>query len=132
HLFFAFGFGLLVCDRLAGLAVDRLKSDNVIAPEADYRTREQRLDSAPLTNLAPDLTGDSVIRRALHHLKRFSGALLGEDIKVGRLLQLDYQTLFKRAVKNRVARSVDEVGEEDRVFIGQRRRGAEDGTPEVP
>ena len=83
HLLFTFGFRLLMCDCLRSLAVDRLQGYYVIAPEADYRTDEQRLDSAALADLATDFARDPVIRRPLHQAKCLSGALFGEDVEVG-------------------------------------------------
>ena len=39
-----------------------------------------------------------------------------EDTQVRRLLQIHSQGLLQRAVKNRIARRVDEVRDENRVF----------------
>src|SRR5215216_1611980 len=121
HLLFTLGFNLPARDRLAALAVDRLQRDDVIASEAGDRADEQRLDPAPLADLAPDLTSDLLILRPLHQSERLSRALFGEDVQEGRLLELNRQTLFECPVKDLIAGRVDEVREQDRIFTSQRR-----------
>src|SRR5215211_6542458 len=118
HLLFTLGFSLLARDRLAALAVDRLQRDDVITPETGYRADEQRLDPAPLADLAPDLTSDLLILRPLHQSERLSCTFFGEDVQVGRLPELNFQTLSKRPVKDLIAGRVDEVREQDRIFAG--------------
>src|SRR5215211_1439712 len=121
YLLFTLGFSLLARDRLAALAVDRLQRDDVIASETGYRADEQRLDPAPLADLAPDLTSDFHILRPLHQSECLSRPFFGENVQVGRLLKLNCQTLFECPVKDFIAGRVDEVREQDRIFAGQRR-----------
>jgi hypothetical protein len=52
----------------------------------------------------------------------------GGALEEGRLLQFHAQALFQRIVKHRIAGSVGEIGEHDRVFVGQ--KTALPGTPQ--
>ena len=44
----------------------------------------------------------------------------GKQVQVGRLLELDGQRLLQGSVENGIAGGVDEVGEDDGVFFGER------------
>src|SRR5262249_30024323 len=131
HLLFTFGFNLLMRDRLPALTVDRFQRDHVIASEAGNRPYEQRLNPAPLADLAPHLARDLLIVRTLHQPEGLSGALFGEDVQIGRLFKLYRQALFERAVEDRIARGVDEVREQNRVLVSQRRPGGAESPAEV-
>src|SRR6266508_2232812 len=131
RLLFTFGFGLLARNLLPVLSVDRFQRYHVIASEAGNRPDEQRLDPTPLADLAPELARDFLIVRPFHQPERLSGALFGEAVEVGRLFKLHRQALFERAVKDRIARGVDEVREQNRVFISQRRPAGAESPAEV-
>ena len=57
-----------------------------------------------------------------HQRQRLRDALIRNQAQKRRLLQLRRKPLPQRAVKNRIAGSVGEVGQNDRVFFGELRR----------
>jgi hypothetical protein len=48
-----------------------------------------------------------------HELQRLTDGLVGNNIQIGRLLQLHRQRLLQRAIKYRVARGIHKVGEQN-------------------
>ena len=65
-----------------------------------------------------------VMRSALdsHQLQGVGYFAIGEHVEEGRLLQIDGQRLFERAVENRIAGGVGEIGDHERVSRSQLRR----------
>ena len=66
--------------------------------------------------------GQSCIRRLIHQRQRSADAFVRDEAEEGRLLKLHRESLSERLVEHRVARRVGELGEYDRVFVGERRR----------
>ena len=64
------------------------------------------------------------IRRLVHQRQRFPDALLRHQAEERRLLELHRESLSQRVVEHRIAGRVGEIGEHDRVLVGQRRRTA--------
>src|SRR5580693_649238 len=90
-----------------------------MAPQGRNRTTQHRLESLALTDLSRDGIGDAFVGRAGHKRQRFANTIIRKEVQVWRLLQLDRERLLQRVVECRVAGRVDEVGEQDRVAIGQ-------------
>ena len=68
------------------------------------------------------LASDALIGRTAHQMQRFSYFAIGQNIEEGRLSEFDAERLLERVIEDRVAGGVGEVGEHDRVFLGERRR----------
>ena len=66
----------------------------------------------------------SRIRRLVHQRQRSSDAFVGDEAEERRLLELHRESLSQRIVEHRIAGRVGELGEHDRVLVGQRRRTA--------
>ena len=62
--------------------------------------------------------------RLAHQLQRSADAVVGDEAEKWRLPELHRQSLSQRLVEHRVAGPVDEVGQNDRVLVGQRWRTA--------
>ena len=120
HLFLAGGFGLLARHDVAGLGVDGLERDDVVAAEARDRAADQRLQLLALRDIARERPRDALVRRALHQPQRVARAIVREDLQERRLFQRDGQRDLQRAVEHRLAGRVLEVGEDDRVLLRQR------------
>ena len=72
-----------------------------------------------LADFAGHRAGDTLIGRASHELKCLADGLIGHDVEIGRLLELDGQCLLERAVEDGVDGGVDEVGDEYGIFLSQ-------------
>ena len=53
-------------------------------------------------------------------LQRFMHLLLGHNAQKRRLFELYRQRLLERVVEDGITGGVDEIGEDDRVFLGER------------
>ncbi len=65
--------------------------------------------------------GDVLGGCAAHQLQRLADFAVGKNVEEGGLFEIDGQRLLQGAVEDRVAGGVDEVGEDDSVFLGERR-----------
>ena len=112
---------LLVGEDVACRAVRRAQSEDVLTAQAADRSiehgRARRSDAHALS----DLRSQPCVRRLLHHRQRSSDAVVRNEAQERRLLQLCREPLAQRVVEHRIAGRVGEVGEHDRVLIGQRR-----------
>ena len=74
------------------------------------------------------VVGDAFVGGLAHESQGLANSRFRNDVQVRRLLQLHGQRLFERAVEDRVAGGIDEVGEQDAVFLGELGRlpGAEE------
>ncbi len=57
--------------------------------------------------------------RAAHQLQRLADFAVGKNVEEGRLFEIDGEGLLERAVEDRVAGGVGEVGEDDGIFLGE-------------
>jgi hypothetical protein len=55
----------------------------------------------------------------VHQSERLLYLLVGDDAEKRGLFELDGKPLTKRAVEDRIAGRVSEIGEDNRVFIGE-------------
>ena len=76
-----------------------------------------------LADLAGQLAGEPRIFGLGHQRQRLRHALVRKQVQKRRLLQLRRQPLPQRAVEDRIAGGVGEVGEDDGVLLGQAVRG---------
>ena len=128
-IFFPSGLSLLASERIAGNNVDCFQSDNVLASDAINAAVQHGLDAIPLTDFAADIGGDSIAGAAPHELQRLADLLVGKDIQVRRLLEIDGQRFLERAIKNGVGGGVYEIGNQDRIFLGERMAALEKYEP---
>ena len=80
----------------------------------------QRLQLLASRDLARDRSRDALVGRALHQPQRIPRPIVGKHLQKRRLLQRHRQRHLERAVEHRFAGRVLEVGEDDRVLLGQR------------
>ena len=120
HLLLAGRFGLLARHHVAGLGVDGFEREHVVASETGDRAGEQRLELFAPRNLARKGAGEALVRRALHQSQGLSRTVVWKHLQKRRLLQRHRQRHFERAVEDRLAGCVFEVGQDDRVLLGQR------------
>ena len=92
-----------------------------MAAETGDGAGEHGLDAFAQTDFTGHSAGYSLIGGAPHEAQGFMNPRFRENIQVGRLLQFHCQRLFQRPVENSVAGGVDEVSEQDTVFLGQLR-----------
>ncbi len=115
-------FRLFTGDRLAGAAVRRRQSNHVIGSKRRDASVDRRGGTDPLTEFPRHLAGNAIVRRSRHQRQRPANPIRGNDAEEGRLLELDDHRLLQGAVEERVAGRIDEIGDDDGVAIGQRRR----------
>jgi len=57
--------------------------------------------------------------RTAHQLQRRANFAVGKNVEEGRLFEIDGEGLALGAVEDRFAGGVDEIGEDDGVFLGE-------------
>ena len=119
YLLFAVNFDLLASQRIAGCAIQCRQGDDVMISQAGDAAREHGLDALALADFAGNVVGQPFVRGLAHQTQGFADLGFGNDVQVGRLLQLHSQGLFEGSVEYRIAGGVDEVGEQDAVFLSQ-------------
>ena len=82
------------------------------------------LDAEPLADIAGDRGGQRLVRRPLHHLQRRADLRCRHDVEIRRLPELDLERVLQRAVEDRFAGGVEEIGQQERLPRRQRRRRA--------
>jgi len=90
-----------------------------MAAQGRNRAIERGFNIFPPADFARHCAGNMLIRRPSHKLQRFADPLLGHDVEVGRLLQLDGQRLFERTIENRLLSCIDEVGQQNGILHSQ-------------
>jgi len=104
---------------IAAAATQCLDADGIAVAHGGNRAGQQRFAGSPHANLAAHVAGDALAAGLSHQLQGLVQLAVGEDIEERRLFEVDRQGFFERAVENRIAGSVCEVGDHDGVFLGQ-------------
>ena len=81
-------------ENIAGVAVDRFETNDVLRAQPGDGSVQQRLGSSAETDFAGHIKGDLVARLAAHELHGFADAALREDVEEWRLSQVDGQSLL--------------------------------------
>ena len=121
-LFFPCRLRLLVGEDVAGRAVLRAQAEDVLTAERRDRSFQDGGAAGPDAHALRNVGSQSRIRRLVHQRQRSSDALVGDEAEERRLLKLHRESLSQRIVEHRIAGRVGELGEHDRVLVGQRRR----------
>ena len=100
-------------------ATDRIDANHVLTAQVGNRTQENRLAACPHAEFSRHVAGDAVTGLAAHQAHRFTHLAVGENVEKGRLAELHGQCLLQGIIENGVAGLVVEIGEDDRVFLGQ-------------
>jgi len=116
---FAVRFGLLAGDGVAGLRVEGGKCDHIMRAEGSDASGQHGLGVFAQADFTGDVAGDALVLGASHKAQGFVDPGLGEQVQIGRLLELRGQRLLQRAVEDAVAGGVDEVGKQDGVFFSE-------------
>ena len=116
---------LLVGEDVAGRAVLRAQSEDVLTAEARDRAFQDGGARGPHADVLRDLGSQPRIRRLVHQTQRSSDPFVGDEAEERRLLQLHRQSLPQRLVEHRIACLVGEIGEDDRVLVGEFRGAVE-------
>src|SRR5208283_1519795 len=125
YIFFSRSLYLFLSKNVSSAAVLGAQPQHVLAPETRNRTIEHGRAAGPLADFPGDLWGKSRIGWLAHETQCLLDALVRNEAEEGRLFQLDCQTPTKRLVKHRVAGRVDEVGEHNRVLVGEFRHAVQ-------
>ena len=118
-LFFPRRLRLLVGEDVAGRAVLRAQAEDVLTAERRDRSFQDGGAAGPDAHALRDVGGQSCIRRLVHQRQRSADAFVGDEAEERRLLQLHRESLSQRLVEHRIAGRVGELGEHDRVLVGQ-------------
>ena len=94
----------------------------VLTAQRRNRSLEHRRAAGPHAHALRDVGSQSRIRRLVHQRQRSSDAFVGDEAEERRLLELHRESLSQRVVEHRIAGRVGELGEHDRVLVGERRR----------
>ena len=120
--FLSFRLCLLFREDLSGAAVPGAQPQNVLAAERCDRAFQNRGTAGSLADLAGDLRSEPRLGRPVHETQCLLDALVRDETEERRLFQLHRQPLAKRLVKDRIARLVLEIGQDNRVLRGEFRR----------
>ena len=123
-IFFPRRLCLLVGEDVAGRAVGRAQPEDVLTAKRRDRSLQDRGAARPDAHAPRNVGGQSCIRRLVHQWQRSSDAFVGDEAEERRLLKLHRESLSERIVEHRIAGRVGELGEHDRVLVGERRRTA--------
>ena len=126
HVLFIDCLDLLPGERCAVLTGDCLERDDIAFPQARDRAVDSGRGSFADADFVRDLIGDAGARRKTHQAENALHLPVIHYFEKRRLFQLDGHALAKRAVEDRIARAVDEIGQDDRVLVSEFR-----GTIEV-
>ncbi len=119
HAFFAGGFRLLFGQIVARIASDRIQADDVLAAKVGDGSSENGFAAGAEAEFPGNVRGDVLGGRAAHQLQRLADFAVGKNVEEGGLFEIDGEGLLEGAVEDRVAGGVDEVGEDDGVFLGE-------------
>ena len=118
-LFFARRLRLLVGEDVPRRAVLRPQTKDVLTAERRDRSLQDGGATRPSADALRQVGSQARVRLLIHQWQRSSDALLGDEAEKRRLLQLHRQSLSQRIVEHRIAGRIGELGEHDRVLVGQ-------------
>ena len=122
HVFFPRGLELFLVEQVAGRAVLRAQAEDVLRAQAGNRSADDRSAGGALANIARHIVGHGPGLRTAHQLQCPADAIVGNDAEKRRLPELDRKSLPERFIEHWIASPVGEVGQNDRVLVGQRCR----------
>src|SRR6185295_349378 len=122
HVFFPRCLELFLVEQIAGRAVLRAQAEDVLRAEARNRSPDDRGAPRAHADVARYVVGQRRRWRLAHQLQRSADAVVGDDAQKRRLPELYRESLSERLIEHRVTRPVDEVRQDDRVFVRQRWR----------
>jgi hypothetical protein len=132
HVFLAVGLRLLIGEHVAGAAVPGAQSDDVLTAKACDRSLDHRSARGPHAHALRDRGRQARVGRLVHQQKRSPHAVVGDQVEERRLPELYRESLPQRLVEHRIAGRVVELGEHERVPVGQRRGAADGDDPPRP
>ena len=104
----------------------RAQAEDVLTAERRDRSFQDGGAGGPDAHALRNVGSQPRIRRLVHQQQRSSDAVVGDEAEERRLLELYRESLSQRIVEHRIAGRVGELGEHDRVLVGERRRTAAD------
>jgi len=111
---------LLPSQRCATLASDSSQRDDVAFTQTGDRAVDGSRGCVPHANVVRDLVGDARSGRHAHQPQILLHLLIVHDFQEGGLFKLEGEPPAERAVENRIASGVGEVGEHEHVFVRER------------
>ena len=111
---------LLPSECRATGASDRLERDDVALTQTGDGALDRSRGCVAHADVMRDLVGDARSGRQTHQPQVLLHLLVVHDFQEGRLLELDGDRLAQRAVENRVAGGVGEVGKHQHIFVRKR------------
>ena len=115
-----FGLDLLTSERRAGLAGHSLQRNREALPQAGDSAVDGGCRAFPHADIMRDLAGNALFGRAAHQPEVLPHYPVFHDLQKRRLLELNGERLPQRAVEDRIAGCVGEVGQHHNVFVGER------------
>src|ERR1051325_2720676 len=119
YMIFISGLNLLPDERCAILARDGLQCDGITFPHARDRALDSGCRSLADADFVRKLIGDAGARWNTHEAKHPLHSPVIHYSQKRRLFELDRQSLAKRAVKDRIAGVIDEIRQDDDIFVGE-------------
>jgi hypothetical protein len=92
HIFLAGGLHLLPRQRFPGGRIHRVQGDDVLPSQAVDRTVQLGLNAIAQADLPSDFARDSLFGSTSHQLQSLPHFLLGEDVHIGGLLEVNGQS----------------------------------------
>ena len=110
---------LLASERIAGSSIDSFQSDDILPPDAVNAAIQHGLDAVALRDFAADFAGDAVRGAAAHELQCLADLLVGKDVQIRGLPEIDGQRFLESAIEDGIGGGVYEIGNQDRIFLGE-------------
>src|SRR4029453_27234 len=98
-IFFPCRLRLLVAEDVAGRAILRAQSDDILTTERRDRSFEDGGAPGPGAHALRNIGSQSRIRRLVHQRQHSSDAVVGDEAEEGRLLELYRESLSQRLVE---------------------------------
>src|SRR5262245_58755287 len=96
-----------------------------MASERNNRTGDEGLEVLAFAYFPRDFSRHALVRRAPHQLQFMPHLRFGKEVQKRRLLQPDRQSQLEHPVEDFFTRLVLEIGQQDRVFLRERRLAIE-------
>ena len=121
HLFLAGSLHLLFVNDIARAAIRCAHCQHVLASKVCDRAIENCGATGPYANFTGDFWLETGIHRLAHQLESPQDSLIGNKTQIWRLLELYGHALPQRAIKDRIAGRIGEIGKYNCVLLVEER-----------
>src|SRR4029077_9556159 len=117
HLLLAGGLRLLLAERVTALTIDCVQSKDVLRAQAGDGSGKHCLAADAQAQITRQVNAETLVGRAAHEGERLLDSGWRHHAQEWRLVEAYGQGLLQRAVEHRVAGSIGEVSQHNRVLL---------------